>query len=477
MEKPIAESQALEAEKKLNSQFYVLTPDGTLTPAASFDYAQHPNFKKFVDYEMAKKREVTREPAHVALMRRLEIADYEAGSDPGNVRWFPKGKLMKDVLEDKVTNAILRYGGMPVETPIMYDYEHPALKKYLNRFPARQYVLRSDDKEFFLRFAACFGMFLTLSRCPITYRQLPLRMFELTRYSFRREKSGELVGLRRLRTFTMPDMHTLCADMQQAQGEYERQFALCMQWMAELAVPYETAFRCLRSLYESDGALVHSLAQKLQKPVLLELFEERYAYFVLKFEFNFVDTTGKAAALSTNQIDVENADTYDISYVAQDGKKHRPLILHLSVSGAIERNVYALLENEAMRAERGETPALPLWLSPVQVRLLPVADRHVGHAEGMALALQAAGVRVELDDRSESVGRKIRDAGTEWIPFVAVIGDREVEAKRISVTERGSKEQKQMAAEELAALVKSRSAGISKASYLPLRLSQRPVFA
>ena len=115
-------------------------------------------------------------------------------------------------LETYVSERVRQYGGLQVETPLMYDYEHPKLSSYLNRFPARQYVLRSEKKDFFLRFAACFGQYMIQHDMQLSYRNLPCRMYELTHYSFRREQTGELAGLRRLRTFTMPDLHTLSAD-------------------------------------------------------------------------------------------------------------------------------------------------------------------------------------------------------------------------------------------------------------------------
>jgi len=134
-------------------------------------------------------------PAHVKLMRKLELVDYEPGSDAGNMRYYPNGRLIKSLLEQYVTKKVIEYGAIELETPIMYDYGHAALKEYLNRFPARHYIVRSDDKDFFLRFSADFGQFLLIHDATISYKQLPFRFYELTRYSFRREKSGEVVWI------------------------------------------------------------------------------------------------------------------------------------------------------------------------------------------------------------------------------------------------------------------------------------------
>ena len=144
-----------------------------------------------------------------------------------------------------------QYGAMIVETPLMYSYEHPSLKKYLERFPARQYVVKSGNQDFFLRFAACFGQFLTMSDAIISYRQLPLKIFELAK-SFRREQRGELAGIRRLRAFTMPDLHTIANDIEMAKEEFEAQYRIAKQYMEDIEVSYETAFRMTKGFFNEN---------------------------------------------------------------------------------------------------------------------------------------------------------------------------------------------------------------------------------
>lgn len=197
-------SEAVKAEEKMESFWYILQFDGKMIPVDEFDFKKHENLGKFAKYESSKVRASQQMPPHVVLMKRLEIADYEAGSDPGNIRWYPKGRLIKSLLEQFVTAKMADYGAMEVETPVMYDFHHPSLADYMNRFPARQYLLKSEDKELFLRFAACFGQFLMVHDAQFSYRHMPLKLYELTRYSFRREKSGEVVGLRRLELSACP---------------------------------------------------------------------------------------------------------------------------------------------------------------------------------------------------------------------------------------------------------------------------------
>jgi threonyl-tRNA synthetase len=436
-EKPEVVSEAVKNEEKLKSYFYVMDVDGQMKDPKTFDYRGHEKLKAFVDYEMAKKRAVDRVPPHVELMRRLEIADYEPGSDPGNMRFYPKGRAIKNLLENYVLMEAAKKGAMEVETPIMYDMEHPTLKKYLDRFPARQYTVIADKKNLFLRFAACFGQFLMSHDMTISYKNLPLKMIELTRYSFRKEQRGELVGLRRLRAFTMPDMHTLCTDMGGATSEFRDQYDMCINTLETIGVTlkdYEVAIRFTRDFYEKNKEFIQGLVKRAGKPVVIEMWDQRFFYFVLKFEFNFIDSLDKASALSTVQIDVENAERYDITYVDQDGSKKYPTILHCSPSGAIERCIYALLEKEFMESEKGKVPMLPVWLSPTQVRVISLSDRHAEYCRDLADRLKP--YRVDIDDREETVSKKVRDAGKEWIPYVVTIGDAEMGKEKFPVVVR-----------------------------------------
>lgn len=430
----VTESAALEGEEKARSTFHLLLPDGTLAKIKGFKFGDNRILKTMVGYEVSKARESAKEPPHIALMQRLEMVDHEPGSDAGNLRWYPKGLLVKQLLERHIGNMCHRAGAMEVETPEIYDYQHPSLAKYIDRFPARQYQVLSGEKKYFLRFAACFGQFLIAHDMQISYRHLPLRMYELAKRSYRREKSGELAGLRRLRGFTMPDLHTFVADHQMALQEFEHQFNMSVEWMEGIQVPYEAAMRVQTQFFEDNRQFYERLAARLGRPMLLELFDERYAYFITKFEFNAVDTQGKAAALSTVQIDVENAETYDINYVDAEGEKQRPLIMHASISGSTDRNLYALLEHAADRMARGQKPSLPFWLSPTQLRMLPVNDDYIEACLDLADSLAATtGCRIDVDDRDMKIGRKIRDAEKEWTPLIVVYGDKEAASDQLPV--------------------------------------------
>jgi threonyl-tRNA synthetase len=475
-----SESEALKKEDKIKSQWFILTPEGKMHDVGSFDYSKHKKLEKFALYEKAKSRVVDRASPHIELMRQLELVDYEPASDPGNMRYYPKGRMIKALLEQYVTNRILDYGGVEVETPLMYDLEHPSLSKYLNRFPARQYIVESDEKRYFLRFAACFGQFLIAHDATLSYRSLPLRLYEMTRYSFRREKSGELTGLRRLRAFTMPDVHALCTGFDQAMKEYRRRFELCLSTIEGIGLSkddIEVAVRITKEFYKGNKDFIQYLVKEIGKPVLVEMWDERIFYFVLKYEFNFVDALDKASCLSTDQVDVENGERYDIKFTDSDGAQKHPVILHCSPSGAIERIIYALLEKAHMTREAGGTPSLPMWLSPTQIRIIPISEKFVDHASRMADRFEEKQIRVDVDDRSESMGKKIREAEREWVPYIIVIGEKEVESGMVQVRVRGQKDQKTLVAEAVAVEVREKAKNMpSRKLPLPRLLSQRATF-
>ncbi|HEY7735151.1 MAG TPA: threonine--tRNA ligase, partial [Nitrososphaera sp.] len=447
------ESSALKAEEKLQSFWYILQPGGTMTPVKEFKFKkQDQNLQVLANYETAKNRAVNQQPEHVRLMKKLAIADYEPASDAGNMRYYPKGRLIKSLIEQYVTRRVMEYGGIEVETPIMYDTKHPSLASYFNRFPARQYSISSDNKQLFLRFAACFGQFLMAKDFSISYKHLPVKLYELTRYSFRREKSGELVGLRRLRAFTMPDCHALCRDLEQAKAEFRKRFELSISVINNLGLDIEDvemAIRFTEEFYNENREFISELIGRFNRPVLVEMWKERFFYFTLKWEFNYIDGLGKASALSTDQIDVENGERYGIEFVDEDGSKKYPIIQHNSPSGAVERIIYALLEKSAKISRTGGTPSLPLWLSHTQVRIAPVGREHLPFCEKLLADLEAGQIRVDIDDRDETVGKKIRESETEWVRYSIVVGDKEINSGKLVVRDRVEGKQREMTLQHL----------------------------
>ena len=471
-------SEALKGESKIRSYWKILSPDGTMTNIGDFNFSKHPKLEILAKYESAKIRKVDQPPPHVGLMKKMGISDYEPASDSGNMRFYPNGRLIKSLIERYVTDRVKEYGGYEVETPIMYDSEHPSMVSYFNRFPARQYNIDSEGKKLFLRFAACFGQFLMANQYQLSYKNLPYKLYELTRYSFRREQSGELVGLRRLRAFTMPDCHAFCKDMNQAVDEIKVRFDLSQSVLKELGInetDYDMAIRFTEDFYNENKSAIEELVKKHGRPVLVEMWKEKFFYFVLKWEFNFVDGLGKASALSTDQIDVENGNRYGIDFVDENNVKQHPIILHNSPSGAIERIIYALLEKAAKDSYEGRKPQFPLWLAPTQVRIIPLKEEFYEFTESLSEKISSHDVRVDVDDRNESIGKRIREAEKEWIRYILVIGEKEANSQNLSIRDRETGDVRELSFDDFIQEIENQTSGKPFTGLnLPKHLSKRP---
>ena len=207
-------------------------------------------------------------------------------------------------------------------------------------------------------------------------------------------------------------------------------------------------------------------------------FFSRFFYFTLKWEFNYIDNLDKASALSTDQIDVENAERYDITYTDEKGEKRYPIILHCSPSGAIERCIYALLEKAYADQQKKEVPRLPLWLSPIQVRLIPISDSHIQNCEEVADNLRVNQIRADVDDRKLTVQKRVREAEQEWIPYIICVGEREVESKKLPIRKRELSTVEPM---DLVSLVSEIKGKMKDKPFrqlpLPKQVSLRPTFA
>lgn len=419
---------------------------------------ENDQLEKLVSYELGTGASDAGEPPHVKLMREKELCDYESASDVGNLKWFPKGRLVRDLLADYVYNLVVDQGAMPIETPIFYDLDNEAINVHAAKFGERQY--RTDTKKnLMLRFACCFGAFRVMADPFITWKNLPAKLYELSTYSFRFEKKGEVVGLKRLRAFTMPDFHSFCADMNSTLEEFSKQTDMCIQTGVDLDVNYEIIFRATKDFYDENKEWMYSIGKKIGKPVLLEILPERKHYWSCKIDFAAIDYLGRPIENPTVQIDVESGKRFDITYLGEDGKEHYPTILHCSPTGSIERVICSLLEKTAIELDE-KAPMLPTWLSPIEVRIITVGEDHKDFANELYDKINAENIRVDVDDRDESVGKKIRNAATEWIPYIFVVGDNEKESGVFSVTVRETGEKVDMTVDELIKEVLDKTKGM-----------------
>ncbi|HYT18293.1 MAG TPA: His/Gly/Thr/Pro-type tRNA ligase C-terminal domain-containing protein, partial [Thermoplasmata archaeon] len=244
-----------------------------------------------------------------------------------------------------------------------------------------------------------------------------------------------------------------------------------------LSIPddFEVGMRVTKTFWDANKDFVAAYAKRWGKPILVEMWSEQFFYFVMKYEWNFVDANDKAAALTTDQIDTENAERFGITFADEAGKKRHPLILHLSPSGAVERVLYALLEKAAAATKAGQTPMLPLWLAPTQVRVVPVGAEQLAYARSLLDRLPD--VRADLDDSDDTLSKKVRTAEKEWIPYIVVVGKKEIESGNLNVRVRETKEQTEMSVDALCKQILAKTKGLPfRPLAEPALLSARPIF-
>jgi threonyl-tRNA synthetase len=439
-----------------NSIFKVITPQGKELEIKLDDNKnmmplkeiQDEDFLTFLKSELGEKRaDEDIEPAHVKVMKDFELVDFDQNTDVGNLRWYTKGVIMKNLIKNFVEDRIIDYGAMLIDTPLMYTTKNKKLTAQTARFPARSYWVESGNDRYILRYASDFLLFDLFSTMNLKPQYFPLRMYEWEQYAFRREMEGELTGLRRLRSFIMPDLHTLCKDLNSAVEEFKCQYKLIKNLLEDLGIKSYIIFRATQEFYKENKDWIIELVKNEGEPAFLELWKERYYYFILKFERPVLSAQGRSATLSTNQIDVESTleymvdnegkerQKYNIFFVDDDGIKKHPIILHNSPTGGLERILWGLIES-AIRNKDKIVPGFKTWISPIQVRIIAVSENQNDYAEKILDILCKESYRVDFDDRDETLGKKIRQAELEWIPYTLILGKLEQENQTISVRKR-----------------------------------------
>lgn len=413
-------------------------------------------------------------PESINAMQRLQLVDYEPASDSGHFRYYPKGNLIFDLIKDWADEiALNRLDSMKIESPLIYDYNEPDIKEQVSSFHERHYVVNAPgkDREFILRFAADFGLFRMIKDAKLSYRNLPFRVYEYSK-SFRYEKSGELAGLKRLRAFSMPDIHSFARDIDEGFEEYKELYKNYYDLAKAMNIQFVPVFRAVEDFYYKHRSEIQELVAYGGAPVFIELLSDMKHYWAIKSEFQGIDGNNGFVQLSTVQLDVKDADIYGIRYVNSEGVKKGCIICHSSI-GSIERWIYSILEASIMK----EKPELPYWLSPVQIRLLIVNDKYLKPAEEIAQRLKNNNIRVEIDDREERLGRKIRDAQRNWIPFMMVIGENEAINNVYNVKRRNGEEIKNVDVESIIELLKKEQNNMPfRRLNLNMMLSKQPVF-
>ncbi len=477
-EEPVEEAEE-SLEDGVMEDLYVIMPDGRVLKREQVD---DPSVERAIKAELGEISETSfGKPPHLELMRRLEIADREPISDAGNLRYYPNGAFIAELLAKLGWKmAVEDLGGMPVRTPYIISPEDPGVQKMMGKFPERTYRVlpgsKEKNQEFKLRPACDYGVWSIFRDAVITYKNLPFGLYEFDTI-WRYEQRGELLGMYRLRNAMMPNFHEMTADVDQAFErflEHIDKFALALYRAIEIE-PSVVVLNCKRDFYNQHLATFKMWAEKLKIPIIVKLFKKMKTYKVAWIDVLAFDNLGRPMEVDTVQMDTESASWWGIHYIDKENKEKTPVILHTGFG--IDRTIAALLEHAYGAKQNGENPMLPVWLSPIQVRFIPVGEKHLEFAEELARKANGQGVRADVDDREQSLGKRIRYAERHWIPYVVVVGDKEMETGNLSVRVRKTGEKAEMKLEDLVARVKDETKGKPYLpSPFPIRLSKRPIF-
>jgi threonyl-tRNA synthetase len=294
------------------------------------------------------------------------------------------------------------------------------------------------------------------------------------------EQSGETMLCFRTRRMNMPDLHVICKDIPQSEDWFTKLDDRIYIEAEKLGRDYDMLvnFSSKEAYTQHKEMLLHIL-KKHNKPALLHFYPEGINYYwTVNIEYHILDDLKRAREIGTVQIDVGNAKRFGITYTDENGKKQYPIILHTAVIGTVERYLYTLFDTAVMMETQGKLGTLPVWVNPEQVRLLTVSDAHLPKATEMADKLQAMGIRVGLDDRGETVGKKVRQAKQDWVAYVIVVGDKEVSSETLSVYERAVNANVDMTIEQLAEKVIKETAGMpNRPLYMPREMSKQVDFS
>lgn len=407
--------------------------------------------KELDDY--LERLEMARQRDHRRLGRDLGLFSFH-DEGPGFPFFHPKGMRVINALLDYWRREHVAAGYEETKTPIMLERTLWERSGHWENYKDNMYFTRIDDVDFAVKPMNCPGGTLIYKSEQHSYRDFPMRMAELG-LVHRHEMSGVLHGLFRVRLFTQDDAHIYCLP-EQVEDEVLGVIELVRRMYRTFGfehVHVELSTRPEKSIGSDEmwQTAEQALATALERAELgYVLNPGDGAFYGPKIDFHIEDVMGRTWQCATCQLDFAMPERLDLDYVGEDNQRHRPVMIHRTVLGSVERFLAILLEHYG--------GALPAWLSPAQVVVVPVADRHADYAVEVKAALQAAGLRVDADLRTESVSKKIRDGEVQKIPFLLVVGDREVENRTVTVRARGSKETTPLSLEEAAADLCSRAA-------------------
>jgi threonyl-tRNA synthetase len=391
--------------------------------------------------EEAKKRD------HRRLGRELGLFMLR-DEGPGFPFFLPKGMVLKNTLIDYWRQIHKKYGYVEISTPIMLNRQLWERSGHWDHYKDNMYTTVIDDVDFAVKPMNCPGGMLVYASEPHSYKELPLRVGELG-LVHRHELSGALHGLFRVRCFTQDDAHIFMTpdQMKDVIQETVRLFdevysTFGLRYTIELSTMPEDHIGTVDE-WERNQDILKAAITDMGKEFVIN--EGDGAFYGPKLDFHLADALGHTWQCGTIQLDSQLPERFELEYTGEDGQKHRPVMIHRVVLGSIERFIGSITEHFA--------GAFPAWLAPVQVKVLPVTDRAEGYAKEVAAKLEDLGFRCEVDERSEKIGKKIREATLEKVPFMLVVGDRDMENGTVSPRRRSGEDLGAMSLEQFAELL------------------------
>lgn len=464
----------------LDGNKYEVTPDNfTKCPALSRPEPVYALLKQFVSNELGHKPQTEDTPKHIDYMRRHELVDYCEVSEKGHYKWYPNGVLMQRLILDYAAELARTWGAFEMKNPLIIRGDSNIVGELMGEFHERDYKVDGGRGIGYLRYASDPLAFPFMRNIRFTYKQTPLKVYEEAT-CFRNEQEGEVSGLKRVRNFMMTDMHAACASIEQAHKEFEH---LCIRFaglMDQIIAQgrWVLGWEGTIDFFEANSDWLIDIGLKMNVPAFFKLMPQMSHYYAIKNEFQSITQDKSNIQVSTVQWDVKDGERFDIGFIDDEGQKQAcPVIIHASSFGSVERTLCAILENIAIDAKSGIKPSFPLWLSPTQVRLIPVSDDYLELSLKVCNGLSSACIRTDIDDRSETVSKKIRRSEQDWIPYAAVIGEKEQESGLLTVRARVDGSQHTMSIEELTDSIRAETREMPfRPLPLPILLSRRPVF-
>jgi len=437
LSRTVTGKQKARVAAPIQSEYKILDESGKLHSPEEFQYAaSQSEFKSLVEKEALKKGLTGGEPHFIEYARRFGI-EWEPFADVGHMRFGPEADMMIQLLSD-YANQVIRRIGIPilnVRGTNTFDVNVKPIKEHLQLFGSRAYELSVDERNFVLRYAACFQQFAMVKDWTLSYRNLPFGTFEVAD-SYRMEQSGELLLAFRLRKFLMPDLHIYLKNLEEAIDVGKKVHDRIYDEIRKIHREYVSIYNTTRSFFEGHKDLFMDLVRVEKKPILVNFVPEDIYYWVLNVEYNIIDDLDRPREIGTFQIDIGNAKRFDIHYANEKGERVFPVIIHTAVLGGLERYLFTLMDSAVRMERQGKKPMLPVWVSPVHARVIPIAKQLVKDAMKIQEELEKDGIRVDLDDREDTLQSRIREAERSWVPYIVVVGEKEIKTGELSVRDR-----------------------------------------